>query len=106
MFNYVRLSDGGIHRLANVRSEVAILADLGRRILPDTPLDFSRFADHDTVREAIAQTIPGMEALKDISVAKQEFHVRGRLLHTPEFHNALGQGPFPGPAAARSRRRA
>lgn len=94
MFNYVRLSDGGIYRLPNVRSEVAILADLGARLLPDSPLDFASFADHDTVREAIAKTVPGMEALKDIGVARREFHVHGRLLHTPEFRTVNGRARF------------
>jgi molybdopterin-dependent oxidoreductase alpha subunit len=94
MFNYVRLSDGGIHRLPEVRSEVAILAELGHRLLPDAPIDFNRYADHDTVRQAIARTIPGMQDLEDIGVAKREFHVRGRLLHTPEFHTQTGKAAF------------
>lgn len=94
MFNYVRLSDGGIHRLANVRSEVAILAELGQRLLPDAPLAFGHYADHETVREAIAKTVPGMEALKDIGVAKQEFHVRGRLMHTPAFQTESAKAHF------------
>ncbi|MEM1403699.1 MAG: FdhF/YdeP family oxidoreductase [Pseudomonadota bacterium] len=94
MFNFVRLSDGGIHRLANVRSEVAILAELGQRLLPEAPMDFGRYADHDTVREAIADTVPGMEELRDIAVAKREFHVKGRLLHEPQFNTATGKAHF------------
>lgn len=94
MFNYVRLSDGGIRRLADVRSEVTILAALGSRLLPDCGLDFNRFAEHQRIREAIAATIPGMEELKDIAIAKREFHIRGRLLHTPEFQTASGRARF------------
>lgn len=94
MFNYVRLSDGGIERLADVRSEVAILADLGKRVVPGSKVNFSQFADHQTVREAIAKTIPGMQDLQDIGVAKREFHVRGRLLHKREFHTATGKASF------------
>lgn len=94
MFNFVRLSDGGIHRLEGVRSEVRILAELGARAMPDSPVDFSRFADHETVREVIAKTVPGLEELADIGVAKQEFHVRGRLLHTPNFHTSSGKASF------------
>ncbi len=94
MFNFVRLSDGGIERLANVRSEVSILAELGSRLLAESAVDFSRYVDHDTVREAIADTVPGMEALRDISVAKEEFHVRGRLLHKPEFNTGSGKARF------------
>ena len=94
MFNFVRLSDGGIQRLSNVRSEVAILAELGERLLPGSPIDFARYADHDTVREAIARTVPGMEELEDISVARREFHVRGRLMHRPEFRTENRRAQF------------
>ncbi|WP_241263043.1 FdhF/YdeP family oxidoreductase [Parahaliea mediterranea] len=105
MFNYVRLSDGGIQRLANARSEVAILAELGARLLPDGPVDLRRFADHENLRQAIAATVPGMEDLRDIGVAKREFHVRGRLLHSPAFRTDSGRArfqvhPIPEPRAA------
>lgn len=94
MFNYVRLSDGGITRLDNVRPEVAILAELGARLLPDSPIDFRRFAGHRTIREAIARIVPGMEALADIDVARKEFHIAGRLLHTPVFGTPDGKAHF------------
>ncbi len=94
MFNYVRLSDGGIQRLAGVRSEVSILADIATQLLPDCGLDFNEFKEHRRIREAIAATIPGMEALADIDVAKQEFHIRGRLLHKPSFQTESGRAHF------------
>lgn len=94
MFNYVRLSDGGIRRLADVRPEVSILADIGEQLLPDCKLDLAKFKEHQHIRETIAATIPGMEDLADISVAKREFHIRGRLLHTPEFHTDNGRARF------------
>lgn len=105
MFNFVRLSDGGIHRLDNARSEVAILSELAARLLPDSPLDCRRLADHDTLRQAIAATVPGMEQLRDIGVAKREFHVRGRIMHTVEFNTGSGRAafqvhPIPAPRAA------
>ncbi|MFA5494684.1 MAG: molybdopterin-dependent oxidoreductase, partial [Porticoccaceae bacterium] len=56
MFNYVRLSDGGITRLDNVRPEVAILCDIASRLLPDSPVDFTAFKSHRKIREAIAAT--------------------------------------------------
>ena len=85
MFNYVRLSDGGIERLDNVRSEVSILAAIGKRLLPNSSINFDNFSQHNTIRKTIANTIPGMEALKDIDVAKKEFHIRNRIKHQPEF---------------------
>jgi anaerobic selenocysteine-containing dehydrogenase len=94
MFNFVRLSDGGIERLHNVRPEVAILADLAARTLPDCPIDFTAYARHRKIREAIAATIPGMAELADIDVARGEFHIAGRLLHLPRFSTEDGKARF------------
>ncbi|WDR05311.1 FdhF/YdeP family oxidoreductase [Devosia rhodophyticola] len=94
MFNYVRLSDGGIKRVGNVRPESQILCDIGARILPNGPIDFAAFSQHRKVREAIAAIVPGMEQLGDIDVAKKEFHIRYRVLHTPEFGTIDGRANF------------
>ena len=94
MFNYVRLSDGGIERLDNVRPETVILCDLAKQLLPDTPIPFERFKEHRQVREAIAKIVPGLEQLADIDVAKREFHVRNRVMHTPEFATPDGKAHF------------
>ena len=94
MFNYVRLSDGGITRLKGVRPESDILCDIALRLMPGSPIDFHAFKQHRTIREAIARIVPGMEDLADIDVAKREFHVRGRLLHTPRFNTLDGRASF------------
>jgi molybdopterin-dependent oxidoreductase alpha subunit len=94
MFNYVRLSDGGIHRLHNVKPEVEILCELGKRLLPDCPLDFQQLKQHDSIRAAIAATIPGMGELKDIAQTKQEFTIQDRLLASPRFHTPGGKAQF------------
>ncbi len=94
MFNFVRLSDGGIDRLENVRPESVILCDLAARLMPDCPIDFSAFKQHSAVREAIAGIVPGLEDLKDIDVAKREFHIRNRVMHTPQFGTADGKAHF------------
>jgi molybdopterin-dependent oxidoreductase alpha subunit len=94
MFNYVRLSDGGITRLANVRPEVQILCDLAQKLLPDCPLDFAQFKQHNNIRAAIAATIPGMAELKDIAQTKQEFTIQNRLLDQPEFKTDSGKAKF------------
>jgi anaerobic selenocysteine-containing dehydrogenase len=94
----VRLSDGGIDRLDNVRSEVSILASIGKQLLdqtqPDSTLDFAQFEQHDTIRETIAKTVTVMEDLKDIGVAKKEFHVRQRIMHTPTFNTSSKKATF------------
>jgi len=105
MFNYVRLSDGGICRLDNVRPESWILGELGQRVLPDGPIDFKTFSAHAKVRDAIAAIVPGLEELADIGVAKQEFHIKHRVMHTPEFGTVDGRAhfvvtPLPQPGAA------
>lgn len=94
MFNYVRLSDGGIKRFENVRPESVILSQIGKRLLPDLPFDFEAFGRHGSVREAIAHVLPELADLSDIEVAKREFHIRGRLLHTPDFKTASGKAQF------------
>jgi molybdopterin-dependent oxidoreductase alpha subunit len=94
MFNYVRLSDGGIRRLHNVRPETHILVDIAERLLPDSPIDFSAFRQHQRIRDAIARTVPGLEELADIEVAKREFHIRNRVLHTPAFATKSGKAQF------------
>ena len=105
MFNYVRLSDGGIRRLENVRPESAILAQLAARVLPQSPIDFAAFGNHHNLRDAIAKTVPGMEQLKDIDVAREEFHIQNRVLHTPKFNTHDKRAHFvvraaPAPATA------
>ena len=94
MFNFVRLSDGGIDRIDGVRPEVDILVDLGEQILPGLAFDFSCFKKHSNIREAIADVVPGMEDLADIDVARREFHVRRRIMHAPEFHTSSGKAQF------------
>jgi len=94
MFNFVRLSDGGLTRFESVRPESVILADLAKRLLPDCPIDFAVFGRHQSLRKAIATVVPGMEELADIDVAKKEFHIRNRLIHKPRFNTADGKAHF------------
>lgn len=94
MFNFVRLSDGGIERIGTVRPESWILGQLGRRMLPESAIDFDAFSGHAKLRDAIAAIVPGMEELADIDVAKREFHIRNRVLHVPEFGTMDGKAHF------------
>lgn len=94
MFNYVRLSDGGVQRLDGVRPETTVLSELGERLFPDGGVDFAAFGGHARVRDAIAATVPGMEDLRDIDVARREFHIRNRILHEPSFQTPNGRAAF------------
>jgi len=95
MFSYVRLSDGGPTRHGNVRSEVSILAEIGRQIFPnDKRLDWSKMQSHAAIRELIADLIPGYEELKSIDATKHEFHVPGRSVDHYQFPTASGKAKF------------
>lgn len=94
MFNFVRLSDGGIERIGTVRPESWVLGQLGKRMLPGSKIDFEAFSGHAKLRDAISAIVPGMEELADIDVAKREFHIRNRVLHVPEFGTADGKAHF------------
>jgi molybdopterin-dependent oxidoreductase alpha subunit len=94
MFNFVRLSDGGINRLDNVRPESVILSAIGAGLMPDGPIDFIAYGRHRKLREAIAASVPGMEEIADIDVAKREFHIKQRVLHVPEFGTVDGRAHF------------
>lgn len=94
MFNYVRLSDGGIDRLTNVQPESWILAELAGRLLPNSGVNFAAFKSHKELRQIIAKTVPGMEALASIDVARKEFHVARRLLHKPVFNTPDNKASF------------
>jgi len=94
MFNYVRLSDGGITRIANARSEVSILSDFADRVLGSNSLDFQAFNSHSNIRKAIAAIVPGMQEIADIDVARKEFHIKNRLMHEPKFNRPSGKANF------------
>ena len=88
MFNFVRMSDGGILRLNHVRSEVDIIADIATAILGNEKVDFSAFKKHSHIREAIGDIIPGFEKLKKMDETKEEFQINGRTFHQLEFATA------------------
>lgn len=85
MFNFVRLSDGGIVRLNNVRSETEIITDIAIDVLGEKQISFKNFKDHKNIRAAIAATIPGFEKIKSLGETKEEFQIDGRTLHEPLF---------------------
>ncbi len=104
MFNYVRLSDGGIRRHLNTRPESVVLAELAARLMPESPIDWPQFARHRHLRQAIAAVLPEMAELAEIDDSAREFHIAGRLLHAPLFPTKDGRARFscrPTPAARR-----
>ena len=94
MFSYVRLSDGGKARHAGPRSESAIIADIGARVLQDSPVKWEEFQPQSNVRDLIGKSVPGFEKIASIDQTKEEFHIKGRALHTPEFPTVDGRASF------------
>ena len=86
MFSYVRLSDGGVVRHQGPRSEVQVIAGLGRAVFGDsTPIDWKGLERHGAIRDVISAVIPGLEQLATIDQTKKEFHISGRAYHDPDF---------------------
>ena len=95
MFSFVRLSAGGIPRHRGPRSEVSLLSELGRRMLGDSgPIDWSKLASHQAIRELIADMIPDYERVAELGRGGREFHIPGRGLTSPAFPTANGKARF------------
>lgn len=94
MFNYVRLSDGGIKRLEQVRPESDILASIAEQVLPESGIDFAALRSHQQIRAILAKIVSGLAPLASIDQSKAEFHIGGRVLHVPEFHTPDGYARF------------
>jgi molybdopterin-dependent oxidoreductase alpha subunit len=95
MFNFVRLSDGGVPSMpGEFRSEVEVLASLAEKILPPGRFDWRRLRSHAALREEIARVVPGFEAIGAIDRSKEEFQIGGRTFHEPKFKTPDGKAHF------------
>lgn len=94
MFNYIRMSSGGIKRLDKVKPESTVIAEIASRIIPKERLDFDAYRHHQSIRKTIAEILPEMDALRHIDSSKNEFHVENRLAHHPEFGTPNGKAQF------------
>ncbi|MFO0427628.1 MAG: FdhF/YdeP family oxidoreductase [Planctomyces sp.] len=97
MFSYVRMSDGGISRFPSPRSEVSILAELGRRLLENNSpavLDWKSMESHSAIRTLMGELVPGYEEIKEIDRNGKEFHVPGRAVVDYQFPTPSGKAKF------------
>jgi molybdopterin-dependent oxidoreductase alpha subunit len=103
MFNFVRISEGGTPAVAGeMRSEVAIVAELAKRILPEGRFDWSAIGSHAHLRSVIALVVPGYAPLAKVDSGGGEFQIVGRTFHQPAFNTPDGKACFhitPRPAA-------
>ena len=91
--NWVRLNEPGTTHLrgGDLISEVDFLAELAHRLHGDTPIDWRLLQDPVYVRELIARTVPGYEAMAGIDASRREFEVSGRVFNQPRFPTATGR---------------
>lgn len=94
MFNFVRLSDGGIHRLDNIRSEVDIISEIAHKLLGTEAVDFSSLRSHKSLRAFIAASVPGYEQLDKFDDQGEEFQLSNRTFHEPYFATADKKANF------------
>jgi len=95
MFNFVRLSEGGRARLQGPRGEVDVIATLAGQVLGSKgPIDWHALTDHCSIRKMIAEVIPGLRKLDAIDQTRTEFHLDGRILHSPRFPTPSGKARF------------
>ena len=94
MFNYIRLSDGGKARHSGPRSEGHIISDIAARVLKESSVKWKEFHPNKNTRDLIGKIIPGFEKIGGIDQTKEEFHISGRILHSPEFPTADGRATF------------
>ncbi|HYM61773.1 MAG TPA: molybdopterin dinucleotide binding domain-containing protein [Thermoanaerobaculia bacterium] len=94
MFNYVRLSEGGVPAIkGDLRSEVEVIASLAERILPPGRFDWSAMRSHKKLREEIARAVPGFSAIDRIE-GDGELQIEGRTFHEPLFRTSDGKAHF------------
>lgn len=95
MFNFVRLSDGGIPAVAGeMRSEVEVIGGIAERILPEGRFDWKALRSHRHLRQEMAKIVPGLEEIADIDRSKAEFQIKGRTFHVPKFGTAERRAAF------------
>ena len=95
MFNYVRLSEGGQPAESpEMRSEVEIIASLAERILPPGRFDWGALRSHGALRAAMAETVPGYRAVREVDGGGGEFQIAGRTFHEPRFATTDGRARF------------
>jgi molybdopterin-dependent oxidoreductase alpha subunit len=92
MFNYVRLSEGGMPNVAGgMKSETEVILTIADQVLGKEPVDWTKFRDHAEIRKLISQVIPGWQEIASIDSTKKEFTISGRIFHTPKFKTENGK---------------
>ena len=99
MFSYVRMSNGGPSRYPGLKSEVEVIAEIARRVMPDSPIPWKEFQHTSNIRQVIGSVVKGMKPMQEIDRTHKEFHIEGRILHKAQFPSANGKAVFKVPQA-------
>ncbi len=97
--NFVRLNDAGETHLkdADLVAEVDFITEIAHRLHGDSPVDWRRLKDTHYVRQLIAQTVPGYEAIATIDETLEEFTIGGRIITEPHFPTPSGKAQMQTP---------
>jgi molybdopterin-dependent oxidoreductase alpha subunit len=93
LFNFVRISNGGITRLNNTRSEIDIISSIADKVLGQSPVDFKKLKNTSAIWEAIGKTVPGYKNMID-NDDPAEFQIANRTFHEPVFATADKRANF------------
>jgi anaerobic selenocysteine-containing dehydrogenase len=74
-----------------LKSEVELISALAARLLPSSSFPFDRLTNHPTIREVIAQVVPGYAAIGEIDDSCREFQIAERTFHDPRFNTPSGK---------------
>ena len=94
MFSFVRLSKGGPIRYPGPKSEVKIIAEIAKRVLPPGSINWDELSHTGHIRQMIGDIVPGFDKIKFIDKTKEEFHIKGRALHEAKFPRPNGKASF------------
>lgn len=102
--NFVRLNDPGESHLrhhagTDLVAEITFLTELAHRLQGSDPVDWRQLQETSYIRQLIARTIPGYEAIATLDQIEQnlthqhqtEFTIAGRIFHSPNFPTASGK---------------
>ena len=95
MFNYVRYSDGGEARVAGARSEVEVIASLGRSLFPEKKtIDWVELEQHKNIRTLISRLVPDLISFAETEAGQHEFVIPGRVGNGRSFSTPSGRAQF------------
>lgn len=98
--SWIQLSDGRNHPASkNLRSEVAIICQMARATLPNSPISWEAFNEnYDMIRDSMARVLPGFENFNENVRLPRGFRrpqaARHRIFETPSGQAEFSLAPL------------